>query len=617
MLDMLLNKTVTRILLLFVALVLSDYCNAQEPRSGTIPAIPYGHRVVPPPGMVYVPGGSTLINYDQSTIDTNSIKRISLTSFFIDQTETTNLEYRNFVNWVVDSIAIVKYLKDEKYFKEYKSGSDNGKSTDNTSTADNSKSVDITASSAPAVDTPKPGDSTKIAGAPVKPMDTAKTVVTKPADTTATVVDTTDYSKKHIDWSRVDHDAIFNSKDENVRSKIAPMLDENGNIKKEMYTFKFKYLKVISSTTHNGKNKMVTESINIYPDENVWSQDLTNASTEMYVENYFKAAAFNDYPVVGVTWSQARAYCYWRSMTASGYYNMPEYMKSYRMTFTLPSEAQWVYAAQGFYEMIFPEDTDTYDTSYVGADSVGNVVLPSDSTQTPHDSAFVAAIYQKKAMDDSIKAAKKEQKQSEAQKVVVHKKKKPMNPNLYVMDYVKMLYFFNHRYNGNLDTTKAIDSTLIHRDPNGMLMNFKQQEGDYWEDGAALTTPVMSFAPNEFGVYNMEGNVSEWTMDAYSPSAYSFVADLNPVLMYDADSTDAEVMKRKVVRGGSFIGNAKSLSPFYRDMELQNVAHCYLGFRCVMLAPEVINKTTATRSKTLRGKHTRGKFSTVRLPEIH
>jgi hypothetical protein len=196
-------------------------------------------------------------------------------------------------------------------------------------------------------------------------------------------------------------------------------------------------------------------------------------------------------------------------------------------------------------------------------------------------------------------------------------KKKVMNPNLYVMDYIKMLDFFNHQYKGSIDTSKPIDSTLIHKDPNGMLMNFKQNEGDYWEDGAALTTPVMSFAPNDYGIYNMEGNVSEWTMDAYSPSAYSFVSDLNPVLMYDADSTEAEVMKRKVVRGGSFIGNAKSLSPFYRDVELQGTPHCYLGFRCIMMAPEVIGKNTATRSRTMQGKRTRGKFNGARLPEIH
>ena len=149
-----------------------------------------------------------------------------------------------------------------------------------------------------------------------------------------------------------------------------------------------------------------------------------------------------------------------------------------------------------------------------------------------------------------------------------------------------------------------------------MLENFKQEEGDYWEDGAALTTPVMAFSPNEFGLYNMEGNVSEWTLDAYSPSVFAFVSDLNPVLLYDADSTDADAMKRKVVRGGSFMSNAKSLTPYYRDLELQNIAHCFIGFRCVMQAPEIIYKNTSTRKTTVRGKHVKGKLSGIRLPEI-
>ncbi len=593
-----LNNICICILMFFVSFLLPNFSKAQDFRPGTIPAIPYGHKVMAPPGMVYVPGGTTLINYDQSTIDTNSIKKISLTSFFMDQTETTNLEYRSFVNWVVDSIAIMKYLKDEKYFfpnqknkgGEYKDGG-----------------AGVAKSQQPA-DSMKAGDSTNLAGA-MKPMDNSTTSNT----------DTFDFSKRKIDWSKVDHNKIFNTKDDEMRSKLAPMLDENGNIKKEMYNFSFKYVKNISSTTHNGKNTIKIETLNVYPEENVWSQDLTNATTDMYVENYFKASAYNDYPVVGVTWSQARAYCYWRSLRAENYYNMPEYMKSYRLVYTLPSEAQWVYAAQGFYELIYPEDTSTVDTSSSSAmlDSVITVNYPSDSTATPHDSTWVAEQENKARMADSIKTALRNQKMAEKQKTEVHKKKQPMNPNLYVMDYIKMLYFFNHTYRGYLDTTKAIDSTFIHRDPNGMLMNFKQNEGDYWEDGAALTTPVTSFAPNEYGLYNMEGNVAEWTQDAYSPSAYSFVSDLNPVLLYDADSTDADVMKRKVLRGGSFMGNAKSLSPFYRDVELQGVAHCYVGFRCILQAPETIRRNTSTRNKTFRGKRTPGKFSGARLPEIH
>jgi len=55
-----------------------------------------------------------------------------------------------------------------------------------------------------------------------------------------------------------------------------------------------------------------------------------------------------------------------------------------------------------------------------------------------------------------------------------------------------------------------------------------------------------------------------------------------------------------VVRGGSFVSNAKALSPYYRDSDNQNTAHCYIGFRCVMAAPEILSNTIATRRKVAK-----------------
>ena len=100
----------------------------------------------------------------------------------------------------------------------------------------------------------------------------------------------------------------------------------------------------------------------------------------------------------------------------------------------------------------------------------------------------------------------------------------------------------------------------------------------------------------------MVGNVSEWVKDAYSPSTFAFVSDVNPVLLYDADSNDTDPMKRKVVRGGSFVSNAKALSPYARDYELQDAEHSYLGFRCAMQAPNILDKKVATRRRTTTGK---------------
>ncbi len=589
-----LSKTYITTLFFITTFLLSVYCSAQGQKdSRTRYVIPYSHKVIAPPGMVYVQGGVTTINYDQSTTDTNSARKVSLTSFFMDRTEVTNQQYRQFTEWVIDSIAIVNYLKDDKYFISYE--------TENKGNGGNSKSIATNTTAPVAVDS---------AG---NPIPTAPVDTTKPMGVTAPASDSP-ITKKRINWKMVSHDAIFNSKDETMKSKIAPMLDENGNIKKEFYQYTYKHIRHVSSATHNGKDdKVIKETLNVYPNENVWNQDLTNAQTDLFVENYFKSPPFDDYPVVGVTWSQSMAFCNWRSNNARAYYNMPDYMKYYRLIYTLPSEAQFVYAAQGYYDMIRAvTKTDTLDT-------VNLLPVVVDSTVTPHadmkpeDSATYALRMQTKSAD-SLRDLKNGIKADRIAKYeAAHKR--AANGNLYLMDYIKMLNFLQNGYRSG-NEGPIIDSTPIHRDYNGLLSNFKQEEGDYWEDGAALTMPVMSFAPNDFGLYNMEGNVSEWVMDAYSPSAFSFVSDINPQLLYDADSTDADVMKRKVVRGGSFISNAKSLSPFYRDMELMNVSHCFLGFRCVMQAPEVATKVNGTRNRTQSGKKTPGKMAGIRLPEI-
>ena len=74
-------------------------------KGGTLPA---------PPGMVYVPSGTILY---KSSLDSNDVGRnVSLSAFFIDKTEVTNKQYRAFVDWVADSIAVTDFLNDDQYF---------------------------------------------------------------------------------------------------------------------------------------------------------------------------------------------------------------------------------------------------------------------------------------------------------------------------------------------------------------------------------------------------------------------------------------------------------------------------------------------------------------------
>lgn len=240
-------------------------------------------------------------------------------------------------------------------------------------------------------------------------------------------------------------------------------------------------------------DEYVTETVNVYPDTKVWATDFPNSQNDIMAKSYFTSEAYNDYPVVGVTWKQAMAYTIWRTNTANNR-KASKYIMSYDLPYTLPSEAQWVYAAQG-------------EISY-----------------------------------------------------------------------------------------ENIDSFRIPRDKKGRLeANFKQDEGNYTQDGSSYTMHVMSYSPNEFGLHNMYGNVAEWVLDAYNESAWAFVHDQNPVLLYEAREDEPHIMKRKVVRGGSWKDNAQSLSPYTRNFEVQNVPHSYIGFRCVMPAPEIITKKVESR----------------------
>jgi formylglycine-generating enzyme len=105
--------------------------------------------------------------------------------------------------------------------------------------------------------------------------------------------------------------------------------------------------------------------------------------------------------------------------------------------------------------------------------------------------------------------------------------------------------------------------------------NFKPYRGNYDADGFSYTAPINAYAPNEFGLYNMAGNVSEWCIDAYADNSVAVSWDLNTV------NVDAE-NPRKVIRGGSWKDVAYYLETGTRAYEYETQKRSYIGFRCVM-----------------------------------
>ncbi|MBP7507627.1 MAG: SUMF1/EgtB/PvdO family nonheme iron enzyme [Prolixibacteraceae bacterium] len=113
------------------------------------------------------------------------------------------------------------------------------------------------------------------------------------------------------------------------------------------------------------------------------------------------------------------------------------------------------------------------------------------------------------------------------------------------------------------------------------MANYKPMRGNYIEDGGLATMKVASYPPNDFGLYDMSGNVAEWTSDAYDELSLAVVNELNPDFKYNAQYNDPPALKRKVIRGGSWKDVGLYIQTSKRTFEYLDSAKCFIGFRCV------------------------------------
>ena len=113
------------------------------------------------------------------------------------------------------------------------------------------------------------------------------------------------------------------------------------------------------------------------------------------------------------------------------------------------------------------------------------------------------------------------------------------------------------------------------------LGNFKPLRGNYVDDGGLHTLVVAHYWPNGFGLYDMAGNVSEWTSNSFEEAAYNFAHDLNMDYGYEAGDEDPPALKRKVIRGGSWKDIGYYMQTGARTYEYQDTSKCYVGVRMV------------------------------------
>ena len=257
-------------------------------------------------------------------------------------------------------------------------------------------------------------------------------------------------------------------------------------ISKIMYHGEYFY--IADAAKHENDNKprssfVVKYDIAVYPDTLVWIRDFSYSYNEPVAKQYFSHPSYGNYPVVGVSWKQANAFCNWRTQYQNNY--LESKGRTVESDFRLPTEAEWEYAARGGRsQSMFPW---------------GNYYL---------------------------------------------------------------------------------------RNKKGCLLaNFKPGRGNYPEDGGFYTVQADSYWPNDFGLYNMAGNVAEWTSSLYYEGGYNFQHDMNPDIRWDVKENDPPRMRRKVIRGGSWKDIGYYLQTSTRAYEYQDTAKSYIGFRCVIDLP--------------------------------
>ncbi len=232
-----------------------------------------------PYGMVEVPQGSyTMGSSDEDIYSTYNLqpKTIQLNSFWMDETEITNNEYRQFVYWVRDSIAY-KLLGDvnpQKYLIE----------------------VDQYGEELP---NPIINWSEKIDWE-LKNVDERDAL-----DPLFVPSEERFYNKKQLDARKLNYEYFWIDYVTAAKKEHYSGIELSPELKGSSFAGRPNGLK-------NRKELVKREVINVYPDTLAWMHDYAYSYNDNLTRNYFSHPAYDDYPVVGITYRQAKAFSIWR-----------------------------------------------------------------------------------------------------------------------------------------------------------------------------------------------------------------------------------------------------------------------------------------------------------------
>lgn len=414
-----------------------------------------------PYGMILVPGGSFIMgksDADLANVEDAPTKTVTVRSFYMDETEITNKEYRQFVEWVKDSTMRVRLA--------IMADMNGQTATASTGRGRNAGSIGDFAFN--------DSDPAKMTAYDKYMYDNYYSIGTEDDQYAGRKLNR---KVKLIKDTKLYPDEYYTEVMDSMYLPIEESYNGLRTIDVNKLKFRYSWMDIQAAAKAKvGRRKdfIKTETIKVYPDTTVWIKDFAYSYNEPMHNDYFWHKAYGEYPVVGVTWTQAKAFCAWRTLNKNTYIKSKKKGQDLINSFRLPTEAEWEYSARGGLE---------------------SATYPWGGPYTKNDRGC-------------------------------------------------------------------------------FLANFKPNRGDYAADEALYTVEAKSYEPNGYNLYNMAGNVSEWTDSAYDPNAYEYVSTMNPNVL-DASN------KRKVLRGGSWKDVAYFLQVSTRDYEYADSARSYIGFRTV------------------------------------
>ena len=237
-----------------------------------------------PFGMLYIPMGSFNMGTSEPDVPyslTQQSKTVSVQAFYMDETEITNNEYRQFTFWVRDSLAH-RLLGEDHILEEGEYGE-------------------------------RINWDEEIEYDDEEVMETLEEMYLPEHERF--------YRRREIDTRKLNFEYFWIDLREAARkeNREQGMKDRSVFIKKDI--------------------------INVYPDTLAWIHDFTYAFNEPMTNAYYWHPAYDDYPVVGVSWKQARAFCIWRTQLMNSFLASND--ETFVQDFRLPTESEWEYASRG------------------------------------------------------------------------------------------------------------------------------------------------------------------------------------------------------------------------------------------------------------------------------